>query len=238
VGDEARENETPLPTPAGAERLGCALVIFYVAAVFLVVAVLAFIPAVVAALVNPWLGPVAAVGSLWVWSRIGPQPFPGFLPGTLSVFGYSALLGSLIGTVVFAIWGDPRAFVTADSWHAPAPDSGGFTPLDKGRFAVVVPELQAEAQTVLSEAPVKRVTASEAARFAGGPLPEGEAYVLLRSVALNEEYGTFDISANGTAVHVRHGCLGRGPVPMRRKALVAVLPSLPDKVFVDCSMAK
>lgn len=102
----------------------------------------------------------------------------------------------------------------------------------------MIEALQQESQAALSEKAVKPITADEAARLVGRPMPAGTAYVLLRSVALFEGTGAFDISVNGSAVHVHHGCLGRSPAPMTRKAIVAVLPAVPDTVFVSCSMAQ
>jgi hypothetical protein len=55
----------------------------------------AIIPIVVSLLINPWLGPVVAVGAFWVWDRFGPPPMPGFLSGIVCLWGYGAVLGSL-----------------------------------------------------------------------------------------------------------------------------------------------
>jgi hypothetical protein len=82
------------------------------------------------------------------------------------------------------------------------------------------------------------VSAEEAARLTGKQLPAGREYVLLRGVVLNEGNGGFDVGWSKRAVHVHHGCLGRRPVPMTSKALVAVLPSVPDAVYISCSMAE
>ena len=55
-------------------------------------------------------------------------------------------------------------------------------------------------------------------------------------LVLTEGTGGFEVGVDGSSVHVQHNCLGRSPAPMRRKALVAVLPSLPKTVFVSCGM--
>jgi len=151
---------------------------------------------------------------------------------------------ALIGICVFlglCVWPvDRRAFTTADSWYSPPPPNREFTPLAKDRFAQVDAALQAEGQGALAEVPVKRITAAEAARLTGKPLPIGEEYVLLRALVLNEGTGGFYIGVGngGSSVHVEHDCLGRGPVPMKRKAVVAVLQSVPKTVFVSCGMAE
>lgn len=134
---------------------------------------------------------------------------------------------------------DTRSFTTTDSWYAPSPQSTrDFTEIGRNLFTPVEPQLQSEAQAALSEVSVKRITAEEAARFATKTLPDGKEYVLLRAVVLNEGNGGFIVKVNNDSVCVHHGCLGHRPVPMKRKAIVAVLPILPDKVYVDCSMAE
>jgi hypothetical protein len=147
--------------------------------------------------------------------------------------------------IVFAVLGaagcgsrDGRAFTSVDPWYSPPPDAAKYVPLGNHRFAPVVGALQPEAQAALAEAPAKRVSADEAARLAGRRLPAGGEYVLLRAVVLNEETGGFEVEVSGQAVHIHHGYLGRHPVPMTRKAVVAVLPSVPKKVYVSCSRAE
>ena len=130
------------------------------------------------------------------------------------------------------------AFTSADSWYAPPTGPANFLPLDKERFAPVAADLQPEAQAALADSPVKRISAAEAARLIGHPLLTGREYVLLRAVVLFESTGGFDIGVSGASVLVHHGCLGRRPAPMGRKAVVAVLPSVPELVFVSCSMAE
>lgn len=134
--------------------------------------------------------------------------------------------------------GDRRAFTAADSWYSPPPAASDFTPLDKERFAPAAEALQPEAQVALADVPAKRLTAEEAARFVGRPLPAGGEYILLRAVVLFEGTGGFEVGVSGSAVRVHHGCLGRRPAPMTRKALVAVLPAVPEVVFVSCGMAE
>lgn len=133
---------------------------------------------------------------------------------------------------------DRKAFISADSWYAPPKNLAVFTPLEKEKFAPVAADLQAEAETALSEVSFKQITADEASRLVGRPLPNGQAYVLFRAVVLKEGTGGFHVSLNGSAVHVQHGCLGRIAVPMKRKVLIAVLPAVPKSVFVSCSMAE
>ena len=98
--------------------------------------------------------------------------------------------------------------------------------------------LQPEAQTALADVTAKRLSADEAARLVGHPLPAGAAFVLLRAVVLSEGTGTFTIGVSDTSVSVHYGCLGRRPTSMGRKALVAVLASVPETVFANCTMAE
>src|SRR5262249_36258591 len=92
--------------------------------------------------------------------------------------GLAVVLLALAGCGVFH---DGRSYTSKDSWHTPPPDSE-FTPLDRARFAQVAAAHQEEAQEALADVPAKRLTAEEAARLVGDPLPEGKEYVLLRAV--------------------------------------------------------
>ena len=89
--------------------------------------------------------------------------------------------------------GQKPAWTSADSWFAPPSDREGFVPLDGSAFAVVLPDLQAEAQAALSEVAMKRLTHQEATWLVGRALPGGAEPVLLRGVALSEGTGTFRI---------------------------------------------
>ena len=142
--------------------------------------------------------------------------------------------------VVFAICGcdNHRAYTKQDSWYVPAASGVDLSPISKDKFAVVIDELQTEAQTTLSDVSAKKITAQEAARLAGKAFPSGAEYVILRAILLNEVSGSLTISVNKDTVRVHHGCLGRNPLPMKRKAIVAVLPMMPEKVYIDCNMAE
>jgi hypothetical protein len=131
-----------------------------------------------------------------------------------------------------------RAFTSVDAWYSPPPLDLDCAPLSKERHAPVTDACQAEAQAILADVPVKQISADEAARFAGKKLPSDGVHVLLRAVVLNEGTGGFDVSVSDKTLCVFHGCLGRHPVPMKRKALVAVLPRVPEVAYVSCSMAE
>ena len=55
---------------------------------------------------------------------------------------------------------------------------------------------------------------------------------------VKETTGAFDVGLGEGAVHVHHGSLAKQPLPMQRKALIAVLQSLPKVVYVSCTMAE
>jgi hypothetical protein len=133
---------------------------------------------------------------------------------------------------------DDRAFTSVDAWYSPPPGSLNFAPLAKDRYAPVTEACQSEAQALLVKVPLKQTSTDEAARFAGKKLPSEGVHVLLRGVVLIEGTGGFDVGVSDKAVHVHHGCLGRHAVPMKRKALVAVLPRVPEVVYVSCGMAE
>lgn len=60
-------------------------------------------PIAAAILLSPWFGVALAVASFWVWSRLGPAPMPGFLPGILCLWGHAAILGALVNCVALAV---------------------------------------------------------------------------------------------------------------------------------------
>jgi len=102
----------------------------------------------------------------------------------------------------------------------------------------VAAAFQPEAQAALVDTAAKSLSAKEAVRLTGMQLRAGGEYVLLRAVVVNEATGGFYVAVGERGVHVSHSSLGRHPVPMTRKALVAVLPSMPEAVYVSCSMAQ
>lgn len=60
-------------------------------------------PIAAAVLLSPWFGAALAVASFWVWSRLGPAPMPGFLPGIMCLWGHAAIFGALVNCVVLAV---------------------------------------------------------------------------------------------------------------------------------------
>lgn len=59
-------------------------------------------PIAAAFYVSPWIGMALSGASFWVWSRVGPPPMPGFLTGTLCIWGYMSIFGSLVTCVMLA----------------------------------------------------------------------------------------------------------------------------------------
>ena len=130
------------------------------------------------------------------------------------------------------------AWSSVDSWYRQPRSTTAFVAIARDRVLPVVEALQPEAQRELEKVAAQALSAAEAERLVGGPLPAEGQCVLLRSVVLNEGTGAWDVSAAGESVLVNHGCLGRKPVPMKRKAIVAVLAAVPSFVFVTCDMAE
>jgi hypothetical protein len=140
---------------------------------------------------------------------------------------------------------DHRAFTAIDPWYRPLPvelrTDAKLIPLDKAEFAVVRDEKQAEAQAVLKDLAWKELAPNEAEDLIGKPIgkPVASHLVLLRALSLNERNGSFDVSWGSTGlVIVHHGCLGRHPLPMTKRAILARLPDVPKEVYVHCSMAE
>jgi hypothetical protein len=116
-----------------------------------------------------------------------------------------------------------------------ADDSSG---LPKEDFAVVTAN-EAEALAKLAGSAWVKFSPQEADHFLEKPFGGAAGQrVLLRGLSLNESNGAFSVTWRAGAIQVHHGCLGRHPVPMTRRALVARLPEAPSEVYVDCSMAE
>jgi hypothetical protein len=100
--------------------------------------------------------------------------------------------------------------------------------------------MAAAAESMLLEAPAVRLPPEQAMSFASlseDSVNGGMPY-LIRGVVLNEGTGRFSIYFDATSVLVSHDSLGGQAVPMRRRAVVAVLPDAPTEVFVTCGMAE
>jgi hypothetical protein len=76
----------------------------FLAVIFLLIACV-HAPLVLALMLNAWVGLLAAVGCLWVWGRLGPRPSPGYASGTLCIWGFAGILGSLVACSILAFRG-------------------------------------------------------------------------------------------------------------------------------------
>ena len=61
------------------------------------------VPLIVAVHINPWLGVVVSFASFQFWSRVGPPPGPGFVPGILCTLGYMLIATALLGCVFLGL---------------------------------------------------------------------------------------------------------------------------------------
>jgi hypothetical protein len=96
------------------------------------------------------------------------------------------------------------------------------------------------AERLLETADAVELSLAEANTMAGRELvPQGSKRpYLVRGVVLNRETGGFRIAVNGNDLLVYHGCLGGSPVPMKRQALIVMLPEKPRRIFVTCGMTQ
>lgn len=134
-----------------------------------------------------------------------------------------------------------RAFLTADPWYRMPPTqfvTGEVKEIPKGEFGLVTLN-EVDALKRLSDSPFVEITATETESYLGRQLEGKNGHLtLLRAVVLNEPTGGFSITRSNGNVRVHHGCLGKHPAPMTRRAIIARLPELPTEVYVDCSMAE
>lgn len=110
---------------------------------------------------------------------------------------------------------------------------------DPATFARVVDAKLSESISRLENTPCIEVTEQEATELAGRPIGgTGGRLFLLRALCWDTPHGGFTVSWKPNAVWVSHGTLGRHPIPVLRKAVVARLPDKPTDVFVDLQMAE
>jgi hypothetical protein len=134
------------------------------------------------------------------------------------------------------------AWTGQDSWYR-APENELLSdlyesPLDRARFAPVQESSRAAAEELLRDDPSRQIDAEKAKELVGsevGSDGDGELY-LLRGLYLQEGTGSFTVYAREGHVLVHHGCLGHGPVPMNRTAVVARLSQPPTDVYTMCTM--
>jgi len=133
---------------------------------------------------------------------------------------------------------DHRSWCVADSWHRNVPQGWNFVEIDCELVVVVRTERQGEAQAMLEHEGAVMLSPEAARRLAGRDIPGDGIPVLLRGVVLNEHSGGFTVGLRGRAAEVHHGCMGAGPRPMQRRAIIARIPRVPDDVYVTCSMVQ
>jgi hypothetical protein len=133
----------------------------------------------------------------------------------------------------------------ADPWSRPLRDSGD--PLETNRRAnsseacfVVVEGKRAEAIALLDAKPAVEITSDQWREFVGmSPEyePAVEKLVLVRCAQVVPEHdellGAVSVEWNSGSVHVVSHAIRYTFVPVEHTAVVAVLPSVPQQVFVD-----
>jgi hypothetical protein len=110
--------------------------------------------------------------------------------------------------------------------------------IDRAQFAVVTAK-EAEALARLIDWAWVELSPKEAEELAGRAVDgTGGRLVLLRGLAWDTPYGAFTLSWRPGEARVNHGCLGRQPLPVVQRAVVARLPDIPGQVYVDLCMAE
>jgi hypothetical protein len=132
-----------------------------------------------------------------------------------------------------APWTEPDSWYRESATHDLSPWAW-----KRNDFFLVPARTQREAQSLLEESAAVGISSDQVTRFLGKAVspPEGTRFFLLRGVALNEETGVFSVFSRDQLVWVYHGSLGRSPVPMKRRALIAALQDQPHEVYVTCTM--
>lgn len=146
------------------------------------------------------------------------------------------LLGTIAAGSIVVDSNDHSVFTKIDSWYSPPSDRMDFQNLDKFRYSPVLAEHQKWSQNQLQDQPAVPITFDEVKRLTGRDLSRNGKPYLLRAVVLDPAESGFSVQISDDSVLVTHGCLGHKPRPMRRSAVVTILPFEPNHVFAECTM--
>lgn len=136
---------------------------------------------------------------------------------------------------------DRRAWTGEDGWYRPVDSSFAGTewqPIPDEQVWEVRDSLQARMQERLAEHPVVPLSRQEAAAAVEGYKAGGDSLqpYLVRALYLNYGTGGFSLYRSGTSLAAVHSSLGKSAVPMKRRALVILLPVPPQELYIEVFM--
>lgn len=160
------------------------------------------------------------------------------------------ILGIVLGGLAFLcllgvaarLWIGHQQRTRALRWYRPASEAPAdvqWQELDAARIHRVLKDKQPEAIERLEEAAAIELTAEQAAAYTGAPLPDvpGAKPYLVRSL-VKFLPGAFNVYVADGHLEISHGSLGRGPMDVRRHAIVLQLDRKPDEVYASASSAQ
>lgn len=138
---------------------------------------------------------------------------------------------------------DRMARTGEDGWYRPVDSSfaeAEWERIPDEQVWEVRDSLQARMQERLAEHPVVPLSRQEAAAAVEGDKAGGDSLkpYLVRALYLNYGTGGFSLYRSGTNLLAVHGSLGKSAVPMKRRALVLLLPVPPQKLYIEVFMAE
>jgi hypothetical protein len=153
------------------------------------------------------------------------------------------LMSSLLGSMV-ACSGTHRAWESEDSWYRRPPtelnDVSAWLLLESSSAHEIIGTLEQAAEESLNKSPYFEITTEQVKKLTEGEfisIPKTKPY-LVRSVFLNKGTGAYYLRVKNGNLWIHHASLGKGPVPMRKQAIVVQLQGEPNEVYVTCSMAE
>lgn len=135
------------------------------------------------------------------------------------------------------------SYSASDPWFRPCNGSA----LMQDKFAVprelvvaIDEPSQKEASAILDSKPWRKLSREEALRLGVQSFPEklGREPFLLRGLVLNERSGSYQVFERDGDILVHHVSMGRKPLPMRRRPLVAFLTREPKEVYVSVALVE
>jgi hypothetical protein len=162
----------------------------------------------------------------------------------------AGLQQSWIGQAPILASQEPEAKpVPKDSWYRDMPAALIIDPVkktvvewakvDPAEVYQVTKPTWPKAESMLAKKAITLLSTDQARQLAGKPIvvPPRKKPYLVRAVYYERGTGKYYVSVLGTYLSVNHDSLGPWPAAMKRDALVVLLDTEPNEVFVTCGRA-
>lgn len=154
----------------------------------------------------------------------------------------ASLLQGCNGTLKFGQRTAPKRY-PKDSWYKAVPPdlrAWDWNEIGVADIHEVLEKTQSKSQRMLLKQEVMELSASQFQALTGKPVADSSAQskrpYLVRAVYFHRKAPGFSVHYDGARIWVHHDSVGTYRPPMKRRALVVLLNSRPQEVFVTCSI--